>query len=186
MRSIPLLARLLVHTMFISAACATVAQGPPGHDRDDRAHGHEGVPPGQAKKHDDGDREHGGDRDHDRRMPPGQAKKYGDHDRDLPPGQARKHDDFRFHDQDRGRFYEHYRSDADHWRGHRRPVFVPGQYIPGEYVVRYVPRSYWVGVVAAPPPGYRYGYAGGYVVAYNPTTRMIADVIDLIGTAATR
>jgi hypothetical protein len=63
---------------------------------------------------------------------------------------------------------------------------VPGQYIPSGYAVRYVPRTYWVGAVPPPPPGYRYGYAGGYVVAYNPTTRMIADVMDLIGTAATR
>jgi hypothetical protein len=47
-----------------------------------------------------------------------------------------------------------------------------------------VPRTYWVGVVAPPPPGYLYGYAGGYVVAYNPTTRIVADVIDIVAAAS--
>jgi hypothetical protein len=49
--------------------------------------------------------------------------------------------------------------------------------------VRTVPHSYWVGTVPAPPPGYRYGYYQGYVVAYNPTTRIIADVIDIVSAA---
>ena len=46
------------------------------------------------------------------------------------------------------------------------------------------PPTYWQGV-PPPPPGYQYGYADGYVVAYDPTTRIIADVLDLV-TAATR
>jgi hypothetical protein len=123
--------------------------------------------------------------DHDRDnpghggMPPGQAKKHG-YDNGMPPGQAKK---FRFRDEDRNHFYTHYHEDADHWRGHHRPVFVPGQYVPQSYYVRPVPRSYWVGVVAPPPPGYSYGYYQGYVVAYNPTTRIVADVIDIIGAA---
>jgi hypothetical protein len=28
--------------------------------------------------------------------------------------------------------------------------------------------------------GYQYGYYGGYVVAYNPATRIVADVLDLV------
>jgi hypothetical protein len=40
-----------------------------------------------------------------------------------------------------------------------------------------VPRSYWGGT--PPPPGYTYGYYDGYVVSYNPATRIIADVLDL-------
>jgi hypothetical protein len=47
-----------------------------------------------------------------------------------------------------------------------------------------VPQAYWQNV--PPPPGYQYGYYDGYVVAYNPTTRIIADVMDLVTAAATR
>ena len=150
------------------AATVTVAQGPPGRDRDNPPPGHGGVPPGQAKKHGD----------QGRPMPPGQAKKYGYEERRLPPGQAKKI----FRDQDRAAFYTHYRGDADRWRGHRRPVFVPGQVIERTYVIRPVPRTYWVNV-APPPPGYQYGYYEGYVVAYDPATRVIADVMDLVAAA---
>ena len=132
------------------------------------------MPPGQAKKY---DREHQGERG----LPPGQAKKY-EEGRGLPPGQAKKY----FRDEDRDRFYVHYRRDADHWRSHKRPVFVPGQYIARQYVVQPVPGSVWMTTIAPPPPGCQYGYYGGYVVAYNPVTRMVADVLDLINTARSR
>lgn len=112
-------------------------------------------------------------------MPPGQAKKA---ERGLPPGLAKKY----FRDEDRDRFYRHYRGDADHWRGRHRPAFAPGQYIARGYVVQAVPSEYWEGAVPPPPPGYQYGYYGGYVVAYNPATRMIADVLDLISAARGR
>jgi hypothetical protein len=112
-------------------------------------------------------------------MPPGQAKKHG-HEERMPPGQAKK---FNFREEDRSHFYTHYRRDADHWRGRHRPVFVPGHYVPQGYVVQAVPRSYWVESVPPPPPGYRYGYSSGYIVAYDPTTRIVADVIDLVAAA---
>jgi hypothetical protein len=115
-------------------------------------------------------------------MPPGQAKKYGYDSHGLPPGQAKKV----FRDQDRARFYTRYRSDADRWRGRRRPVFVPGQVIERTYVIQPVPRTYWAGVAPAPPPGYQYGYYEGYVVAYDPTTRVVADVLDLVMAATGR
>lgn len=163
--------------VLASLAPVTVAQGH-GHDPDN-------PPPGQAKKYgDDG-----------RGMPPGQAKKYGDDGRGMPPGQAKKYgyDDGRrmppgqakkvFRDQDRASFYAHYRRDADRWRGHGRPVFVPGQVIERTYYVQPVPRTYWVGVAPPPPPGYQYGYYEGYVVAYDPTTRVIGDVLDLVAAA---
>ena len=154
-----------------------LAQGPHGQDgNNQQGHGH--MPPGQAKKYDHNDRD-------DRGLPPGQAKKYERFDRDdrgLPPGQAKKY----FRDSDRDRFYAQYRRDADNWRGRMRPVFVPGQYVGRQYVVRPVPRSIWVTAVAPPPPGYQYGYYGGYVVAYDPTTRMIADVLDLLNTTTAR
>jgi hypothetical protein len=118
-------------------------------------------------------------------MPPGQAKKQGYDNDHVPPGQAKKYrNDYHFEHEDRERFYSHYRSDVDHWRGRKRPVFVTGRAIPGSYAVRPVPESYWVG--APPPPGYQYGYYGGYVVAYDPTTRIIADVLDLVGAATSR
>jgi len=136
-----------------------LAQGPPGHDPYNPPPGHGGVPPGQAKK--------GG-------VPPGQAKKYHD-----------DHGDWRFHEDDRDRFYAHYRHDADNWRGRKRPVFVRGQAYPSGYRLQPVPASYWQGA-PPPPPGYQYGYYDGYVVAYNPSTRIVADVLDLVTAAVTR
>jgi hypothetical protein len=171
MRTTTPLTRFVFSALFLATAAISVAQGPPGHDPYNPPPGHGGVPPGQAKKHDHGD------------MPPGQAKKEGyDH---VPPGQAKKYRDYHFQGEDRGRFYTYYRSDADHWRGHKRPVFVRGHAIPSTYVVRVVPQTYWVGA-PPPPPGYQYGYYGGYVVAYDPTTRIIADVLDLVGAATGR
>lgn len=152
---------VLVAGLLVGVMCAGTANAQPGHG---------GPPPGQAKKNGNGG------------MPPGQAKKYGDSDRAMPPGQAKKY----FRDQDRAQFYAHYRSDASRWRGRRRPVFVPGQVISRTYVVQPVPRSYWVNVTPPPPPGYQYGYYEGYVVAYNPATRVIADVLDLVAAASGR
>jgi hypothetical protein len=165
------LTRFVLSAFLLITTAIGVAQGPPGHDPYNPPPGHGGVPPGQAKK--DG-------YDH---VPPGQAKKEGyDH---VPPGQAKKYrDDYHFQSDDRGRFYSYYRSDADYWRHHKRPVFVTGRVVPSGYVVRPVPQSYWVG--APPPPGYQYGYYGGYVVAYNPTTRIVADVLDIAVTATVR
>ena len=174
MQKFPRVGHVLAGAVLFSLTWAVVAQGPPGRDPDNPPPGHGGVPPGQAKKH-------GGD--DDRGMPPGQAKKYGyDGDRRMPPGQAKKV----FRDQDRANFYVHYRRDADRWRGHQRPVFVPGQYIERTYVVQPVPRTYWVGVAPPPPPGCQYGYYEGYVVAYDPATRVVADVLDLVAAATGR
>ncbi len=169
------LTRFVLSTFLLATAGIGVAQGPPGQDPYNPPPGHGGVPPGQAKKHGHDDDDH---------MPPGQAKKYGyEH---VPPGQAKKYrDDYHFHNEDRGRFYGYYRSDADHWRGRRRPVFVTGRVVPREYVIQAVPETYWVGE-PPPPPGYQYGYYGGYVVAYNPTTRIVADVLDLVAAATSR
>ena len=64
-------------------------------------------------------------------------------------------------------------------------VFVTGRDIPRKYVIRMVPQSYWVGALP-PHPGYPYGYYGGYVVAYDPTTRIVADVLDWLVKATVR
>jgi hypothetical protein len=169
------LTRFVLGTFLLATAGIGVAQGPPGQDPYNPPPGHGGVPPGQAKKHGHDDDDH---------MPPGQAKKYREDN--MPPGQAKKYrEDYHFHGEDRGRFYSHYRSDADQWRYRRRPVFVTGRVVPREYVIQQVPQSYWVSE-PPPPPGYQYGYYGGYVVAYNPTTRIVADVLDLVAAATSR
>src|SRR5207248_9072364 len=168
------LTRFVLSSFLFATAGICVAQGPPGHDPYNPPPGHGGVPPGQAKKHDRQDDDH---------VPPGQAKKYREDDYHMPPGQARKYrEDYHFRGDDRGRFYAHYRSDADQWRYRRRPVFVTGRVVPREYVIQPVPQTYWVSE-PPPPPGYQYGYYGGYVVAYNPTTRIVADVLDLVAAA---
>lgn len=146
--------------IFLAATGAAIAQGPPGRDPYNPPPGHGGVPPGQAKKYDHDQNNHGDRRDD-------------------------RHNDWRFQDQDRNHFYSHYRHDADRWRGRNRPVFVRGQAIPPTYRVQPVPQSYWQGA-PPPPPGYQYGYYDGYVVAYNPATRIIADVLDLVGAATNR
>ena len=183
MKATPPLTRFVLGALLFATAGIGMAQGPPGRDYDNPPPGHGGVPPGQAKKH-------GHDDDH---MPPGQAKKYREDDYHVPPGhggvppgQAKKYrDDYHFHNDDRGRFYARYRSDADQWRYRRRPVFVTGRAVPREYVIQPVPQTYWVSE-PPPPPGYQYGYYGGYVVAYNPTTRIVADVLDLVGAVTSR
>lgn len=153
----PLSRFALTATLFLTAASG-IAQGPPGRDPYNPPPGHGGVPPGQAKK-----------------------QGYGG----MPPGQAKKYEDWRFREEDRDHFYSHYRRDTDRWRGKRRPTFVRGQAIPRGYVIQPVPRSYWQDV-PPPPPGYQYGYYDGYVVSYDPTTRIIADVLDLVNAATQR
>jgi Ni/Co efflux regulator RcnB len=101
-----------------------------------------------------------------------------DHGRDQDRGR-----DFHFDDHHRQRFEQHYRGDADHWRDRRDRVhFMRGERIPAGYRIQPVPVTYYRDV-PPPPRGYRYGYYEGYVVAYDPTTRAIGDVLDLVGTA---
>ena len=113
----------------------------------------------------------------------------GDRDRDGIPNRVDRNPNrpnWNFDQNNRGQFAQHYRTDAMRWRNNsRRPNFTPGYVIPRNYAIRTVPRSYWNGM-AAPPPGYQYGYYGGYVVAYNPTTRIIADVLDIVSGISNR
>jgi hypothetical protein len=156
MRISPRFRYFLLCASLLCTGSALLAQGPPGQDPYNPPPGHGGMPPGQAKKHGD-----------ERGMPPGQAKKY-------------------FRDQDRAGFYSYYHHDADRWRARHRPAFMAGQYIDRQYAIRPVPRSVWVKFAAPPPAGYQYGYYGGYVVAYNPTTRIVADVLDIVAAATYR
>lgn len=92
--------------------------------------------------------------------------------------------DFRFRDQDRAHFQSYYHQDVDHWHQHpgNRPHFERGEHIPPNYRFQPVPQAYYRDV-PPPPPGYQYGYYDGYVVAYDPGTRIVADVLDLVGAA---
>jgi hypothetical protein len=113
----------------------------------------------------------------------------GDRDRDGVPNRFDRtpnRPDWHFDQGRRDQFNRYYRNDAMRWRNNsRRPNFTPGYVIPRNYAIRAVPRAYWNGM-AAPPPGYQYGYYDGYVVAYNPTTRIIADVMDLVAGLSNR
>jgi len=109
----------------------------------------------------------------------------GHDDHDQGHAQENRGNDFHFRDQDRQHFQSHYSKDVNHWRSRPqgRPNFVRGQRIPSNYRFQPVPRAYYTNV-PPPPPGYQYGYYDGYVVAYNPTTRIVADVMDLVASAA--
>ena len=165
------LARFILGPVLFAAIGVAAAQGNSDHDRHDNGN--------HGQKHDDR-----GDRDDDDNGKHGGKHDNGNHDN----GKHGKHDsdDFRFQDQDRGRYESHYRSDIDRWRSRPqgRVVFYRGQRIPDNYRFQVVPRTYYV--QAPPPPGYQYGYYDGSVVAYNPTTRVIADVLDLVGAVVNR
>ena len=119
--------------------------------------------------------------------PPNRGDHRDDRGHDNRGHDDRRGSDFRFRDQDRDQFRSHYRKDVDRWRSRPqgRPMFTRGQRIPPNYRFRAVPSSYYRNM-PPPPPGYQYGYYDGYVVAYDPTTRIIADVLDLVGAIATR
>jgi Ni/Co efflux regulator RcnB len=102
--------------------------------------------------------------------------------------QGNPHDsgsDFHFRDQDRNQLQSHYTGEIRRLRSHPqgRPQFARGQQVPSNYRFQPVPATYYRGM-PPPPSGYRYGYSNGYVVAYNPTTRIIGDVLDLVNAAS--
>jgi Ni/Co efflux regulator RcnB len=155
-------ARLALITVLISAVGVGVATAQPGQDR----------------------------RDDNRGQDNGNHKDQGNHGNGNNGNHGNPHDqgnNFQFRDQDRGNFQSHYSKDVNRWRQRPqgRPQFTRGQRVPSNYRFQTVPQSYYRD--APPPPaGYRYGYYDGYVVAYNPTTRIIADVLDLVGAATSR
>ena len=97
--------------------------------------------------------------------------------------------DYRFRSEDRDRFRNRYQSNLRQWQQHpdRRHHVRAGEQLPSDYRSRLksVPSSYYRDV-PPPPRGYQFGYYDGYVVAYNPTTRIIADVLDLVDAATRR
>jgi Ni/Co efflux regulator RcnB len=141
-----------------------MAQGNSGHDRDEHGRGNDKH---EGDKH-EGDK-HEGDHDNGNR---GNYQQRGNSGHDS---------DYRFRDGDRQNFQSYYSKDVHRWqqRPQGRLQFSRGQRIPDNYQFQVVPQAYYRNV-PPPPPGYRYGYRDGYVVAYSPTTRIIADVLDLV------
>ncbi len=62
----------------------------------------------------------------------------------------------------------------------RRHHFLVGGYFPRQYVTYLQPIPPDVlGYLPPVPPGYAIGYYDGYTVVYDPTTYLIASVLDL-------
>ncbi len=95
--------------------------------------------------------------------------------------------EYHFRAEDREHFSPHYEKDLRQWRQHpdRRHHLRAGERIPNGVRLRSVPSSY-SRTLPPPPRGYRLGYYDGYVVAYNPTTRIVADILDLVDSAVNR
>ena len=94
--------------------------------------------------------------------------------------------DYRFRPEDRDHFSSHYKGNIKQLQKHpdkRHHVRARGA-SADDYRSRLkpVPQSYYVHC-PPPPPGYQFGYYDGYVVAYNPTTQIISDVLDLVNAA---
>jgi Ni/Co efflux regulator RcnB len=93
--------------------------------------------------------------------------------------EARGNEEYHFRQEDAPKLRQHYKNiekvDVAH-----RGEFRAGGNLPNDWRKRMRPVP--VAVVRElppPPPGYVFGYIDGYCVVYNPTTLLIADVIDL-------
>jgi hypothetical protein len=95
--------------------------------------------------------------------------------------------EYRFRAEDRDHFRPHYEKDIRQWRQHpdRRRHLRAGEQLPNGVHLKSVPASYYR-TLPPPPPGYRFGYYDGYVVAYHPATQIVADILDLVDTAVNR
>ena len=118
----------------------------------------------------------------DRGRPQDQEQRGDDRDRHNE-GRAEYH----FRAEDRDHFTPHYQNDIKRWRQHpdRRHDLRAGERLPSGVRLKSVPTSYYR-TLPPPPQGYRLGYYDGYVVAYNPTTQIVADVLDLVSAAVNR
>ena len=90
-----------------------------------------------------------------------------------------QHGEYHFRQEDAPKLRQHYKK-IEHVDVAHRTAFVAGGRLPGDWHgrMRPVPAAV-IRELAPPPPGYVFGYIDGYCVVYNPTTLLIADVIDL-------
>src|SRR3954454_19144771 len=124
----------------------------------------------------------------DRGRPEDQRQRADDRDRhDDRDHHNEGRAEYHFRAEDREHFSPHYEKDIRQWRQHpdRRHQFRAGERLPSGVHLKSVPSSYYR-TLPPPPPGYRLGYYDGYVVAYNPTSQIVADVLDLVNAAVNR
>jgi len=127
--------------------------------------------------------------DHDKGQQKAQQQ-HDDHGNGRPHAQQQQRESqqnnnqgYHFRQEDRDQFRGHYQGSINRYKnnpGNRRQ-WAAGQQLSYTDVQRFqpVPQNYYRDV-PPPPPGYRFGYYNGNVYAYNPTTRIIADVLDLV------
>jgi len=90
-----------------------------------------------------------------------------------------QHAEYHFRQEDAAKLRQHYKK-IEHVDVTHRTALVAGAHLSGDWHGRMhaVPAAV-IRELPPPPPGYVFGYIDGYCVAYNPTTLLIADVIDL-------
>jgi Ni/Co efflux regulator RcnB len=91
----------------------------------------------------------------------------------------RDHAEYHFRQEDAPKLRQHYKK-IEHVDVAHRTALVAGARLPDNWHGRMhaVPAAV-IRELPAPPPGYAFGYIDGYCVVYDPTTLLIADVIDL-------
>jgi Ni/Co efflux regulator RcnB len=99
---------------------------------------------------------------------------------DAQHAQAQQHAaEYHFRQEDAPKLREHYKK-IEHVDVAHRPEYVAGGHLPADWHKRLHPvPAAIIRELPPPPPGYVFGYFDGYCVVYNPTTLLIADVIDL-------
>ena len=98
-----------------------------------------------------------------------------------PPPRPANRPHYNFGDGGNGfRLRRYFNSDMARINRARRPHFLAGGYFPHQYVTYLQPIPPDVlGYLPPIPPGYAIGYYDGYTVVYDPTTYLIASVLDL-------
>ena len=96
-----------------------------------------------------------------------------------PPQRPRPH--YTFGDGGNGWRLRHYfNNDMARLNRRRRRVFLAGGYFPHQYLgaIQPIPPDI-ISYLPPVPPGYAVGYYDGYAMVYDPTTYLIASVLDL-------
>ena len=98
-----------------------------------------------------------------------------------PPPRPVNRPHYNFGDGGNGfRLRRYFNSDMARINRNRRHHFLVGGYFPQQYVTYLQPVPPDVlGYLPPVPPGYAMGYYDGYTVVYDPTTYIIASVLDL-------
>jgi Ni/Co efflux regulator RcnB len=87
--------------------------------------------------------------------------------------------EYHFRQEDGAKLRQHYKN-IEHVDVSHRPQYVAGGRLPADWHHRLHPvPAAIIRELPPPPPGYVFGYMDGYCVVYDPTTLLIADVIDL-------